>query len=295
MHVSDQIDYAYAVNSLIFIDTNILLDFYRVRSGGSSLELAYLIEEHKDLIITGDQIEMEYKKNRQRVVLEALNAQKSPDWAGLSPPAFLVDAQPAKMIAKAREEIKTQQAKMKKRIASLLGNPGTNDAVYRTLQKVFENVSPYNLTRDKKVRFEIRRLARKRFVLDYPPRKASDTSIGDAVNWEWMIRCAKESGKGLIMVTRDSDYGAIHEKHFYLNDWLRQEFAERVATRRKIIATERLAEAFKQVSISVSPEAEKEEKERLATVSNDIWLKWNIERNNPPQLTALDRTQVNSD
>jgi len=62
------------MDALIFVDTNILLDFYRVRSGGGGLELLDLIEAHKDILITGSQVEMEYKKNRQRVILEALNA-----------------------------------------------------------------------------------------------------------------------------------------------------------------------------------------------------------------------------
>ena len=48
-----------------------------------------LIEAHKDILITGSQVEMEYKKNRQRIILESLNAQKTPDWSGLAPPAFL--------------------------------------------------------------------------------------------------------------------------------------------------------------------------------------------------------------
>jgi hypothetical protein len=41
------------MEALIFVDTNILLDFYRVRSGGGGLELLNLIEAHKDILITG--------------------------------------------------------------------------------------------------------------------------------------------------------------------------------------------------------------------------------------------------
>ena len=92
------------MDALIFVDTNILLDFYRVRSGGGGLELLGLIEAHKDILITGSQVEMEYKKNRQRVILEALIAQKTPDWSGLSSPAFLAEAKPAKVIAKSKQD-----------------------------------------------------------------------------------------------------------------------------------------------------------------------------------------------
>jgi hypothetical protein len=47
---------------LIFIDTNILLDFYRVRRDGVGLGLLEKIGDHHDRIITGSQVEMEYKK-----------------------------------------------------------------------------------------------------------------------------------------------------------------------------------------------------------------------------------------
>ena len=51
------------------------------------------------------------------------------------------------------------------------------------------------------------RLAWRRFLLGYPPRKADDTSIGDAVNWEWVVDCAKRANADVVIVSRDSDYG----------------------------------------------------------------------------------------
>ncbi len=252
------------MEALIFVDTNILLDFYRVRSGGVGLELLDLIEAHKDLLITGSQVEMEYKKNRQRVILETLYAQKTPDWSGLTSPAFLADAKPARVIAKSKKTITTQQSKLKKRIASILDKPNVSDPVFNCLSRVFKNPSSFNLTRDKKTRFTIRHLARKRFVLGYPPRKQNDTSIGDAINWEWMVHCAAASGKDIIIVSRDSDYGCSYDGKFHLNDWLRLEFKERISQKRRVVLTDRLAEAFKLVAVPVSAEAEEEEKKLVA-------------------------------
>ena len=226
-----------------------------------------LIEAHKDLLITGSQVEMEYKKNRQRVILEALAAQKTPDWSGLTSPAFLADAKPARAITKSKKTITTQQAKLKKRIASILDRPNVSDPVFKCLSRVFKHPSDFNLTRDKKVRFAIRTLARKRFVLGYPPRKHSDTSIGDAINWEWIVHCAAASGKDIIIVTRDSDYGCSYDGKFHLNDWLRLEFKERISRKRGLILTDRLAEAFKLVAVPVSAEAEEEEKKLVAEKS----------------------------
>lgn len=251
--------------TLIFVDTNILLDFYRVRTGGVGLELLSLIEQHKDILITGNQIEMEYKKNRQRVVLESLSAQRTPDWSGLTSPAFLAKAQPAEIIARSKKTITTQQGKLKLRIANILNNPSTSDPVYRVLQRVFKHKSPYNLSRDKPIRYTIRNLAKKRFILGYPPRKKDDNSIGDAINWEWIIHCAKESGHDVIVVTRDTDYGITYDGQFFLNDWLAKEFKDRISRKRKITLTDKLAAAFRQVAIPVSNAAEQEENELIAS------------------------------
>jgi hypothetical protein len=89
-------------------------------------------------------------------------------------------------------------------------------------------------------------------MLGYPPRKAADTSIGDAINWEWIIHCAKESGSGVVIITRDSDYGAPVGGKPVLNDWLREEFKSRVSRKRKIILADRLADGLKAADITLT-------------------------------------------
>jgi hypothetical protein len=113
-------------------------------------------------------------------------------------------------------------------------------------------------------------LARKRFVLGYPPRKNDDISIGDAVNWEWVIHCAQNSLKDIIIVTRDSDFGAIIKGESYLNDWLRLEFKERVSRKRKIFLTDKLALAFKAIKLRVSKKMVEEEARILKTQKEEF-------------------------
>ena len=242
------------LDALIFIDTNIYLDFYRIRKTDVSMSYLELIDKYKERLILGDQIEMEFKKNRQKVILESLNSFKNPDWSNLSVPSLLSNLQASKLIDKKKREIISQQKKVNEKIEKILKNPSGNDPVYKTLQKLFKYNSPYNLDRSKKNRYEIRELSRKRFELGYPPRKKSDNSIGDAVNWEWIIKCANISGMDIIIVTRDTDYGAVLKNDSFLNDWLKQEFKERVSKKRKIILTERLSVAFKAIKLNVSKE-----------------------------------------
>ena len=110
----------------------------------------------------------------------------------------------------------------------------------------------------------MRKLARKRFVLGYPPRKKEDNSIGDAVNWEWIIRCAERSGKDIVIVTRDTDYGVFYGGKAVVNDWLKQEFKERVSRRRNIYLSDKLYQAFKMISLTVSKEMAEEEERLIA-------------------------------
>ncbi len=188
---------------------------------------------------------------------------KTPDWGGLAAPAFLSEAKPIDIIKKDQDEISHQLKKLKARIEGVLKKPSLNDPVYKVLQRLFKKKSEHNLSRDNEIRFKIRRLAWKRFMLGYPPRKDNDISLGDAINWEWIVHCAKESKKDIVIVSRDSDYGMPYDKKPILNDWLSQEFKSRVSKKRKIILTDKLAEAFKLAKISVSKQEQDEEKKLI--------------------------------
>lgn len=251
------------LDTLLFVDTNVLLDFYRIKKSDVSTKYLEQLEACRDRLILGSQVEMEYKKNRQRVIVEAMTAFSGPDWSRLTPPALVSELQATKMLEKHRKQLVAQQKKLNAKITKILGDPSRCDPVYQTLQRLFKHDSPLNLSREKKERFAIRNLARKRFVLGYPPRKNGDTSIGDAVNWEWIVKCSSDTGKHVVIVTRDTDYGVIHEGGSYLNDWLKQEFSERVSQKRKIILTDKLSQGLKLVHAAVTREMEQEEEQLL--------------------------------
>lgn len=253
------------LNALIFIDTNILLDFYRIRKSDISLKYLNEMEKHKEILILTNQVEMEFRKNRQKVILEALGEVNKISAGGLNIPAIFFDAKPVEMIKKAQTQISAQQKKIKERIDKLLANPGTQDTVFQTIQKIFKTDSDFNLNRENKKRFAIRRLAAKRFFLGYPPKKKEDNSIGDAINWEWIIDCASRTDKHIILVTRDNDFGINYNDTSFLNDWLQIEFKERISQKRKIILTDKLSRAFKLVEIPVTKEMIDEENKVITT------------------------------
>ena len=257
------------MDALLFVDTNIFLDFYRARTSDISTKFLQQIERCKDRLILSSQLEMEYKKNRQFVVLQALE-KGAPDWSRLSPPALISDLQASKMIEKHKSEIQSQQKKVVEKTQKILKNPAANDEVYKVLQRIFKHASPYNLNRDSKQRFKIRSLARKRFFLGYPPRKNDDTSYGDSINWEWIVQCAIDSGKDIVIVTRDSDYGVIYSKESFLNDWLQQEFKERVSRKRKILLTSKLSEGLKIIHANITKDMIDEEAQILSELQEEM-------------------------
>ncbi len=258
------------LDTLLFVDTNVLLDFYRIRKTDISLKYLEQLEACQDRLILGSQVEMEYKKNRQRAIVESLTNFATPDWSKLTGPALVADLQAMKMIEKKKKEIGTQKNKVNEKIQNILSDPIRHDPVYQCLQRIFKHDSDFNLSRTKKERFAIRNLARRRFILGYPPRKQGDTSIGDAVNWEWIVKCSIDSGKHIVIVTRDTDYGAIYDGKSYLNDWLKQEFSERVSKKRKIILTDKLSHGLKIVHAAVTKEMEAEEERLLAELLGDF-------------------------
>lgn len=250
------------VPNLLFIDTNIWLDFYRARNE-TGLQLLKHTEAVLDKIVVNFQLESEFKKNRQTAILEGMRELKPPD--GIPRLGIFSDARATKQMHRSSKDIEKRARTLRFRLRKALEKPTQHDPVYKVCQRVFHKKDDLNLTRENVLRHTIRRKAFRRFFQGYPPRKDNDTSIGDAFNWEWMVHCAKERAAGIVIVTRDSDYGLSHEGKAYINDHLRQEFSERVSRKRTLLLFSRLSDALKLFEVAVSPQEEEVEAELVST------------------------------
>jgi predicted nucleic acid-binding protein len=249
---------------LLFIDANIWLDFYRGKSE-AALDLLRHIETVGDRLIVTYQLEMEYKKNRQIAILDGMKVlSPAPPMPRLG---VFSDAKELAAEQRAARQAHARVVKLKKRLLRILEKPATHDEVYKVIQRLFHREAPIVLTRDNPVRRAIRNRAWRRFLMGYPPRKASDTSFGDAINWEWMIECCDSQAAELVIVSRDCDYGIDHSNVAYINDFLRHEFSDRVSRKREVLLCRRLSEALKHFEVAVT-EAEEKEESALITASN---------------------------
>lgn len=245
---------------LLFVDTNILLNFYRLRDD-TSLSLLKRLEGLKNQLITTFQVEIEFKKNRLHEIKESIKSLKAP--AALIP-AFLAEVKTTKEIKRSLASIDQRIKKLNQHTHSILANP-SKDRVFKTVERLFNSNRPYSLHERHPEASSIRHDAWQRFAAGWPPRKAADTSMGDAINWEWILWCIRKSGKDVIIVTQDGDYGTKIGQSIYPNDRLVDE-VKRIDKRRKIVLLDRLVLALKEMQVRVTKREEKEEEQILANI-----------------------------
>ena len=129
---------------------------------------------------------------------------------------------------------------------------GDDNVLFLSDRLCFQSVSAHFhredqlvLGREDKKCHLIKQKAFRRFIIGRPPRENSDISIGDAVNWEWLVACATAHNAELVVVSRDSDYGITIDGTSLINDHLAQEFSGRVSKRRKVTLFAKLSGAVK--------------------------------------------------
>jgi len=242
---------------LLFVDTNIFLDFYRTE-GDAGLSLLRHVESVADLLIMTDQVQMEFLKNRQRVIASALANIKPPTIPAFMP-SYLADSKTAAALERNIDQVKKRIRVIKDRFARILKDPSRNDPVFRSFSRIVDNsFRNFNFASpdDKKRIFD---LALQRHQRGFPPRKPDTNSMGDAINWEWILDTAKLMSSDVLIVSRDGDYGLVRDNAYHLNDWLFQEFKSRVSPKKKAELTPSISAALKRLDVRVTAAEEREE------------------------------------
>ena len=192
-------------DSIIFIDANLYLDFYRIPATKTLLRG---LAAQKDSIFVTQQIVDEVQRNKLRVATAFLAGKFQP---GSDIPDYLFDENTTKSL---RNKLKETNAALKKAIAETLERISrSEDDVSNTLQVIFKKAA--GETEDELLR------ARKRKERGNPPGKGSDP-LGDELNWEQLVVRAKGKSR-LWVITNDSDYFDVGEGKVFLNPLLRQE------------------------------------------------------------------------
>src|ERR1041385_1955037 len=126
-----------AKKTLLFIDTNIFLDFYRTE-GDAGLSLLEHVETVSGNLIMTDQVEAEFYCNRQRVISQALTNVKIPQIPDFMP-AYLADSKTAAALNKDIDRVKNRIRVIKDRFARILKDPARNDPVFKQFFHIADN------------------------------------------------------------------------------------------------------------------------------------------------------------
>ena len=119
------------MNTLLFVDTNIYLDSYRIEGDHVDTSLLDKLIENHDKIISTFIVDMEFKKNRQAVIVGAMSKVKIPQEIGKGIPSFLRDSRSKKAIEKRIQESSKSFRAIKAKVDKILENPKKSDQIYQ--------------------------------------------------------------------------------------------------------------------------------------------------------------------
>jgi hypothetical protein len=254
------------VAGLIFIDTNKLLDFYR-QGGKSAFGLVDILLSQRDRVILTEQVWVEFRKHRQKLMDELWHKVEVAKSSTDPLPAAFKEYKHSKFL---QDDVIFDKAKdqIKREIEDLIWKPD-EDPVYDRLMQLYRSESALHLRRTSEGFPEVYAAARLRANLGYPPGKARPESIGDAINWEWILRVASRTNMEdgpIVLVSADGDFG-LHfgrgsNRRSYLNDFLDQEFVEHSAGT-KIIFLDTISDGLGEIGVPVTKEIQRAEKELL--------------------------------
>lgn len=195
----------------VFIDTNILLGLYQL-SGPDLDELKKIVklaENEKIEILLPQQVADEFWRNRERVIREALDTLSKTKAQQFLP--NLVRQSPK--VVELREAVSSVNSLVKEirsdAESEVNGKELAADKLIKQLLKQCEPVAD-----------EVVQTAILRHQLGNPPGKKD--SLGDAVNWEWLLSKATDFDD-LTIISSDGDYESelvpAKPREFLVREW----------------------------------------------------------------------------
>ena len=227
---------------MIFIDTNIYLDFFN-NSQPQLKKLLSTLVELRSKVIVPRQVVYEVSRNKVQKLAESLTElhKKARVESILLPEQHDLPGTTGKVQDwnRRRRALQQQAAELEKEsralIATLLADvQHGRDPVSLALSKVFENaIDPTDA---------IVVAARDRRERGNPPGKKSDT-LGDQLSWETLLSFCEDKSD-LWFVSRDEDFGVHYDESLYFNAFLQNELTQKLPTK-KVHAFSALPAALK--------------------------------------------------
>jgi hypothetical protein len=230
------------VRGVLFIDANQYLDLYRT-IGGEKL-LAPLQEQQTHIFVT-TQVVDEVQRQKVKITesfLAARAKEPKPNKTGVSSQHSRTD----KAIAiRLLERLQRIHKKLSHDLLEQVSR--SKDDVSKTLDSIFPQAVAHT---DE----ELQR-ARARKERGNPPGKRGD-SLGDQLSWEQILSKCKDKPI-LWIITRDSDYGTMHEGKIFLNAALYQDLALLYQSEPTVFCFDNIGDGLKHFADTTGAKAEK--------------------------------------
>src|SRR5690606_11056470 len=110
----------------------------------ASLELLHRIDGLHDSVVRSYVLDLEFKRNRQRIILQAWRSLKfnSPQ---ISPPAYLRGSDAARVAKNKINESRDRVETLRGRVIKAVEDPAQHDPVYKCVQRLHRSKSDINL------------------------------------------------------------------------------------------------------------------------------------------------------
>lgn len=248
--------------SMLFVDTNVYLDFYRISGSDPSMGLLEKLRAHADRVISTSQIHDEFLTQRQVVLLRTVEQLKKVVGEKPVVPAILMDMPEAARLAANHEERRGDLKKLMARLKELVADPRKGDEVFFAVGDLTDPKSDLCLDPEDEEWELLVTLARQRRERGVPPGKPDAHTIGDALNWEWLVHCAEERREDITIVSRDSDFGFKLDDSWIVHERLSMEFNGLVDHRCSVSLTDKLSVALEGLHVEVS-KSERDAEQKL--------------------------------
>jgi hypothetical protein len=189
----------------LFIDTNVLLSFYHVSSDDLEelKKLVVLLGQKKVSLYMPTQVKMEFKRNREAKIADALRKFKE-QRLNLQFPQICKDYPEYGMLRDLQKQYEIHHSALLNSLTDHIQSRSLKaDEIIEQLFTLGESIASSETIVAK---------ARLRFDLGNPPGK--NDSLGDAINWEALLSAVPEKSD-LHFISGDRDYcSALDEEQF---------------------------------------------------------------------------------
>lgn len=200
----------------VFIDANVLLNFYR-RSKSDLEELRNIVglsnKGHIRLLISAYVMD-EFYRSREKEIARSIKDFAANQTKWVIPPMFAGYPEHTQIV-----KLNKELAKISKTILAAVSSDTKKSAL--TADKIVDDL--FNLSKDHIVSEEILRLAESRSFHGKPPGKRE--SCGDAVHWEWLLSITP-AGKDLHLITLDGHFASELHRDL-LSSYLAEEWRKK--------------------------------------------------------------------